>query len=609
MLTALCASVFAQTHTSVPLENQIYYILEQAQLRGLCSPLSGVRPYTQSVIISAINEILISENSGRLNAAEREILEQYRRKFSRPAAGLDWNRGGLYGETTFGSHTISADLSVSASFEGSAGLYMYTSGNEDYFGTDSWGQVFLNGDIGANFSYGLTFALGVIKAPRNDLGQYFPFHNGFVDDPDGKGQYLSEPVNVYSEPLSHFPYSYRKQWDGSVIFFNNLAGYEGWPDGFAIGYGLLSEITASFFESKFLIRFGRISHEWGSTPLGSSLTFNQAARPFFGIEAELNPASWLTIATLTGALEYENRESIKRDAMSFQNFFSIIMLQLRFGNYVSFDYLDTVVYPKRFELGYISPVTSNYFYQDNVGDFDNLAMAFNLKAQYPGIGNIWASLFIDEISFLADLFKLDKQMFAIQAGTTIFLPFFSFSSIKISYTMVNPYTYTHPRNFTPWYGESRMETSYTNNGVSLGYYLPPNSDELLVRFDTMPARNITLHLQYQMIRHGADFGPSAVDGSNLFSELDPDGREDKPELRRSFLRDGAYQWLHIIRIGAEWTLEKAPIALFCELGTVISYFTINGTNSGKVVADSYPTDPYSRSTAFIARIGFRLFPR
>jgi len=50
-------ALFSQTHSSVSLENQIYYILEQAEARGLCKPLSGIRPYTQSVVQTAITEI------------------------------------------------------------------------------------------------------------------------------------------------------------------------------------------------------------------------------------------------------------------------------------------------------------------------------------------------------------------------------------------------------------------------------------------------------------------------------------------------------------------------------------------------------------------------
>ena len=604
------AQVFAQTHASVQLENQIYYILEQAQLRGLCSPLSGIRPYTQSIVISAVREILDSENNEKLSSVEREILEQYLVKFSRPDPGIDWRRGAFYGETSLGDTRVSANLGVGANIEGSTGLYFYSSGDEYPYGIEIWLDAYLNGDLGKNISYNFNFAGGLIQAPRKDLGNYNIYYEGFDNENDP--EYQNDTFSVYSEPLTHFPYSYRKRWDGSVFFLTSLSMFEYWPETIAGGYGLSSEITASFFENKLLMRMGRLSREWGSTPQGSSLSFNQAARPFFGIEAAFHPVSWFGIASLTGALEYNNSGGIKNSSMTFQNAYSITMLQFRYKNYLFFDFTDAVVYPKRFEPGYMAPIIGNFFYQNNIGDFDNLAMSFNLMAQYPGLGNVWVSFFMDEMNFLSDILTLDRQMFALQAGLTFFLPFLSFSSIKLSYTAVNPYCYTHNRNFNPWYGENRMETAYTNNGVGIGHYLPPNSDELLVKFSTMPVKNLTTHLQYQMIRHGADFGESAVDGSNLLSELDPNGRDTRDALKRFFLQDGAYQWLHIIKLGGEWTLEKAPLAFFWEMGAVISYFTNTAepANSG----NAYPyeiidTPAYPRSTAFIARIGIRVFPR
>jgi len=158
-----------------------------------------------------------------------------------------------------------------------------------------------------------------------------------------------------------------------------------------------------------------------------------------------------------------------------------------------------------------------------------------------------------------------------------------------------------------------METSYTNNGVGLGYYLPPNSDEILIRMETLPLKNLTAHVQYQMIRHGADYGPSAVDGSNLLSELDTVDRGGNPVLRRFFLHDGAYQWMHIIKLGGEWTPLKTPLSFYFEAGTVISYFTnidVQANVTGK--SHSYSivnTSDYPKTTGFIASIGIKLFPK
>jgi hypothetical protein len=204
-------------------------------------------------------------------------------------------------------------------------------------------------------------------------------------------------------------------------------------------------------------------------------------------------------------------------------------------------------------------------------------------------------------------------MFAFQGGVKFAVPGMSFSSVRISYTKIEPYTYTHQRIFAPWYdsgdtttgtkaeaASKAIETSYTNNGVGLGYYLPPNSDEILVRYETRPGVRTKAHAQYQMIRHGADHGGNQVDGSSYLSELDPSGRDSKWQLKKDFLHDGAYQWMHVGKLGLEHTLDGLPITAFFEGGFVYSYYT----NYDSVNAAQYPT-----LTSIILTIGFQVFSR
>jgi hypothetical protein len=390
----------------------------------------------------------------------------------------------------------------------------------------------------------------------------------------------------------------------------------GWPDGYSVGFNLRPELAGSLMADHLTYRFGRIDREWGGMSNNSSLILNKQAQPFLALEVTATPFDWLKFSALSGVLEFNDTESIKDSAASSQNAFSAGMVELNVKNYFHFDFGSTVIWPKRLELGYLFPLTDNFFYQNFIGDFDNLALFFNLKGRYPGIAELWLSFFLDEISLeiLKSAFELDRAMFAFQAGTNIALPFLPFGSLSLSYTKIEPYTYTHTKEFVPWYGDIPMESSYTNNGRGLGYYLPPNSDELKLRFEAMPEINTRVNMQYQMIRHGADFGTKAVDGSSYLSELDPEGRSDKDELKKFFLQDGAYQWLHIIKIGAEHTFapKKAPVfQVFGETGVVISYFTdIEGdANSGSASRYRVIDRPeYPKSTGFVFTIGVRIFP-
>jgi len=129
----------------------------------------------------------------------------------------------------------------------------------------------------------------------------------------------------------------------------------------------------------------------------------------------------------------------------------------------------------------------------------------------------------------------------------------------------------------------------------------------------MPLKSVSLNLQYQLIRHGADFGSSAVDGSSLLSELDTIGRDgSNPILRRFFLQDGAYQWMHIAKAGLEWNEPILPFSLYMEGGVNFSYFT-NISEPANITGKAHKyskidTAEYPKSTGFILKMGIKIFP-
>ena len=116
-----------------------------------------------------------------------------------------------------------------------------------------------------------------------------------------------------------------------------------------------------------------------------------------------------------------------------------------------------------------------------------------------------------------------------------------------------------------------LNENYSNNGYSLGYYLQPNSDEFMLSFDCKPNADSTAAFQYQLIRHGADYGDKSVPGSNLYSELPRRGRGD---LRKNFLFDGAYEWSHIWTLSGSYKINtKLPIKVWANAGVIYDYFT------------------------------------
>lgn len=628
MSIALSLPLAAQSHIAVPVDDPVYYVIEQAQMKGLCPVLSEAKPYSQQKIKTIINGILSAEAKlpwAALTATEKAILRQTLASFEHEE-GWSWLKGETYQEHTTQSGTTMS-FNAGFSWESVASLAYEFHGNDFVWGTDNWGLAFASGDMGAAFSWFFSAGGGLMRSPRQQLGTAYPFYqnfgqNGTADNIDQARKDQNEPYTVFSEPLAFFPYTYQKHWDGSIFVAENISssGFYEWPQGISFGYQLNGEMSASFLDDAIFVRAGRLQRDWASGTTGSSLVLNAAARPFFGVEANFEPFSWLRMSTLTGILEYYNTKGITVSSATFQNAFAIGMVEANYRNFVHFSLGSSVVFPKRFELGYSFPLLSRFFYQNNVGDFDNLAMFATLILQYPGIGKIWGSAYVDEMDLTSpEFFSQDRNMYALQFGASapVPIPNLAFSNITLQYTKIEPYVYTHQLVKTPWY-EAWMEENYVNNGVSLGYYLPPNSDELKVRFESSVIGGgvIRFHAQYQMVRHGAEYGTRAVDGSGLNSQLDTHGRSDKegkPMLWKYFLHDGAYQWQHIFKVGGSIDLQglRVPLSFFLDMGVVYSYYTdISGMpNSGqrydihKINTSEYPTQ-----TRFIATLGFKLYP-
>jgi hypothetical protein len=610
----------AQTHNTVPLNDDAYAILEQAQLRGLIVPFPNAKPYSRAQVVRALNDMLASD---KLSQVERRIAEETLVRLSPPQKqGYDFIRNAFYVERSFlNDIKFSADISLKMRETFSA-----TFGSTRDWGNDWWLQFFLNGDIGNSFSYGVSLEGGVLREPRQRLGTYQVDYQNKTNPPTSQDAFIT----AYSGALTYFPFSYKKPWDNFLWYTTRVdnGGQEAWPENLAISYAAHGEVSGEAFGGALTYRMGRFDREWAGMTANNSLVLNQTARPFIALEGSFKPFNWFSISALTGVLEYyygdeyNNSSGMKDSAEVEQSAFSIGMIEFSIPSvfsplwkYVEFNLGSSVIWPKRFELGYIFPFIDNFLYQNNIGDFDNLALFGGMKAQFPGIGSIWGSFFLDEANPRGHFFNLDAEMYAFQAGLQVIIPWIPFTTVTASYTKVEPYCYTHRRENVPWYaGDLKVSEAYLNNGVGLGSYLPPNSDEIKVRVESVLGARLSAHLQYQMIRHGADYGSSQVDGSSLLSELHPQRSWDETLTRKFFLKDGAYEWMHIVKIGGHYSLAgslKIPVELFGEAGVVFSQFSNtvgHASNSGEAYSYSFiDTAEYPKTIRGIVNIGMRLF--
>jgi hypothetical protein len=597
---AAALTVNAQQYNSVPLDHDAYRIIENAVFRGVIPRPPSVKPWQEFTVRQLLREILNAE-PGLGSPAERDIVAALLADFERKP-GMDFQRGAYYLERPLprDSH-YSLDTGISWQSD----LNATAAGK---IGTANMGTVFLDGDIGSYLSYDFNIRAGILKIDRDILGERpnAPYFDPKDSDPPGDPPTYSP---VYALP-AYFPYRFSKVWEAAVFNPQELSSYGQWPDTLSFGYEILSEIGMALVDNRMQFRFGRMRRDWGPGENGLSLFMNSNARPFMALEGTIIAAPWMYFSFLTGALEYQKINDQWDDAASFQNLFSLAMLEFNSKKHFHFDLGSATVWPKRFDLGYIFPVNSNFFYQNNVGDFDNLALFANAEYRLPGIGKLWFSLFVDEINLKQDFFILDREMYALQGGIKVVLPWLPFASVNLRYTKIEPYCYTHEYTSTPWHS-NLIDTSYANNGEALGYYLPPNSDEFLLRVDSMFLPGANAHVQYQLIRHGVEYGPGRVDGSSLQDKI----LKKNNNTKKYFLRDGVYQWSHTMSIGGAYSFKtkKIPISVYGDFGIVVTRFSSTdappGSEEDRFYHFTSRDDPdYKPNVGVIFSVGFKIFP-
>jgi hypothetical protein len=555
-LFVMAGSLGAQQFNSVPLGHTAYDIIEMGILRGMIMPPPSAKPWSEYTVTGKLREML--DASAGMSSIEADMASGVLASFEREP-GLDYTTGRYRSERTAGGRRVSFDAGLNWE------SVFAVNALEPSIGSVNWAALRFDGDIGEHFSWGLTMRGGLLYLDRKAQGTL---------------------ETVYTVP-AYFPYTFTKQWDGAVFSPSNPEGYTAWPDTFAFAGGLLPELNVQLFNDKAHLRLARIRRDWGPAAGGASLVLNAQARPVPAFEGSVTPFPWMGFSFLTGALECY-REDEPWPERYFTGMYSLAGVELNAGRYWHIDFGGAAVWPRQ---------TNAAFYAD-------------LEFRLPGVFRIWGSLFVDDLDFESfqsgNFSASNRNIYAYQAGLKSTVKWLPFAAFTIRYTKIEPYCYTYeytdsPGKWTP------SAAAYLNGGESLGYYLPPNSDELLFRLESLLSPGVKGHLQLQATRHGVDFGYGAVDGSSL-----RDGIGQAANTSKYFLMDGVYRWDTTIKLGVSRDLKigGVPLAVFAEAGLVITRFTTNGDagvgNEGAY--EIFSDTVYQSGTAFICSIGFKLFP-
>ena len=538
LISALCFFIFqplhAQTNLSVPVTDNVYQLLEYASLQGYIPLLPSARPYTQNFVVNQLKEIIACEN---LKEGESEIFEQALERI-RPSEKQKWYMTGSY--TNRYDEDVKLPIEAGGIWRSNFAINL----NNPKFTTEQWLGFYFLGDLGEHFSYKI----------------------------DANGVLMKQSESSYA------PYMFDKSWDGYQFIFSDFYEYVPVSESLAGGVKLEPELSASFFDDKAQIKFSRTRHNFGYGH--SSLILSQDAQPFLAVETHINPVKWFETNFIVGTLEYESNGDLKTSSSYFQNMYSMITGQFNIGDYVYFGAVSSGVWIKRFELGYLYPLLLPFLYQNQVGDFDNVQMGMYGGVTIPKVTHLYLQIFIDECNLLSKNFlHLDRNMYCFQVGAKTPIPVW-FSSLTTQYTKIEPYMYTHPLTENPWYSATDsfsglMQTAYINHGECIGYYLPPNSDEFFISFESSPLWFLHTTVSYALVRHGCTSRSKAVDGSSYTDTLDYSGdlqnAQQGDTYWKDFLHDGAYEWINYVTLSASLNCREWNIPIEVCLAYTFSY--------------------------------------
>ena len=227
------------------------------------------------------------------------------------------------------------------------------------------------------------------------------------------------------------------------------------------------------------------------------------------------------------------------------------------------------------------PLILSLFYQNNHGDFDNIGISATVAGVIPFAGKVCGGFFLDEIqlSGLGD----PRNITAYQLGIETPLPLLPFTTIKLQYTKLEPFVYTHYAETNYPFYANPVSMAFTNDGENLAYYLPPNSDELLIKIQAIPVPGLLTSVSYKLLRHGTNalVGGEPV-GGYIYGDIDIplnyDYWDDYGYPDKNFLHDGIYDWTHLIALDAEYQFENFPAKVGFEY--VFSYTFWDANNTG-----------------------------
>jgi hypothetical protein len=508
--------LFSARFLSVPLDSRVYQILDNAVAQGAISQVPNIRPYTASDTIGYLKAV---EQSDLITEKERSEVQFWINELERQYGSNEipnqnvW-RQGFY---RFNDERLQSNVTIGARF-----TFQETGGTlleNPSFAYDSRNAVtaYLKGDLGTHLSYSMDFTF---RVDRLDDSVFLP--SEFSIPAEGFYQYLKwvQEGTAQSLPMA----------------------------GFANSNSMSPEITGSFLDSRLIVRFASIQHDWG--PGMGNLLLSETARPFDAVEATFSFTPNLRMGFITGSLgvftmtydedalgvSYPNSQIVEdggvvSENISFKNNYSAHRVEWDVTPRLTLSLSEGVVYRRRFVLGYLNPFSIYYMVQGAEGDIDKCIASFDIQYTLPGIARMYGSFVATEVSAYKgfdEILSYPRNSIGIQGGMDIPLQVGSFTTLTAQVTYLSPFVYTHyidrDEAGTVTYTDDTDDTddtvdvngvpystTYINKGQSLGYSLSLNTIEYLLAVRTGLAKGLTGKATVKVQQRSYQYGKSNLE--------------------------------------------------------------------------------------------------
>lgn len=463
VLAGILTFGFSQS-TPVDFRHPVYtFIRQQIALSHVRQPSNGIQPYTHSEIRHTLG--LLSKNDA-LSDFDKETLKIYSQEFE-----VDTMPKGLSGVWQSGHRRkLSKQL---LSINGAAPHFAAYKDNQlttwiDWEETIRWQR-------------------------ENDVSR----------------GYYSDRLSIHGEFNNHLSF----YSDYTLYRLENAPGFSGMPNEYKQGHKMsfdevdltiwdISQASIVYENPVLNIEFSKKPVYWGLSPKNSPIFSNQVLPfTFIGFSKKYKRVE---MTSFHGALMPFS--PTRRDSVIPEKRIAGHRFDFSPGDNITLAFSEMVIYARRtLEPGYLLPVNLFWSEEHNLGDRDNILMAFEAKwGIRPGI-EIYGTFLWDELSWL-DLFsQWWGNKFVFQSGF-YWVPSLSghLPDLRVEFTAARPWVYTHNDSLI----------TFTSADIGLGFPHGPNSQLLYVESNWWLSPQSLWTLSYRHLAKGSNLGSNPTDNYN-----------------------------------------------------------------------------------------------